>query len=84
VDVTTFSVSFGFVLLLFAYFFVLLWFRLPLAKSRDKEKKGNKLPFGGRKAGNIFVPEGEFASPKGTAKRKRRKEGKQNSSPSGN
>jgi hypothetical protein len=23
-------------------FFVLLWFRLPLAKSRDKEKKGNK------------------------------------------
>jgi hypothetical protein len=26
----------------FGDFFVLLWFRLPLAKSRDKEKKGNK------------------------------------------
>ena len=47
--------SFGSVLLLFAYFFVLLWFRLPLflpkeeKKSRDKEKKGNKLPFGDEK-----------------------------------
>ena len=38
--------SFGSVLLLFAYFFVLLWFRLPLAKSRDKEKKGNKRKVG--------------------------------------
>jgi hypothetical protein len=45
----TFSFSFGFVLLLFAYFFVLLWFRLPLAKSRDKEKKGNKRKVGIKK-----------------------------------
>jgi hypothetical protein len=28
---------------------------LPLAKSRDKEKKGNKLPFGGRKVA-LFLP----------------------------
>jgi hypothetical protein len=33
---------FRLVFYLFYYFFVLLWFRLPLAKSRDKEKKGNK------------------------------------------